>query len=46
MEPFAILAIAAVVLIVFYLVWSNRSRKSTTRPEIVTPPQHKDRDLA
>lgn len=32
MEPFVILAIA-VALIVFYIVWSNRSRQTETRPE-------------
>lgn len=33
MEPFVILAIAAVALIVFYIVWSNRSRQTETPPE-------------
>jgi hypothetical protein len=33
MEPFVILAIAAVALIVFYIVWNNRSRQTGTPPE-------------
>ncbi len=33
MEPYVILAIAAVALIVFYIVWSNRSRRTRTPPE-------------
>jgi hypothetical protein len=28
MEPFVVLAIAAVLLVVFYVVWANRSKRS------------------
>lgn len=33
MEPFVILAIAAIAVVVFFLVWNNRSRQSRSRPE-------------
>jgi hypothetical protein len=42
MEPYIILVIAAVALIVFYIVWSNRSRQTGTPPE--NSQRHTDRE--
>lgn len=36
MEPFIVLGIAAVLLVIFAIIWNQRSRRTTSRP-VPTP---------
>jgi hypothetical protein len=43
MEPYILIAIAAVALVVFYLVWNSRSRQNETGTQRETRADDRDR---